>query len=248
MNLFFYGVLRSCAATIGRVGALVLACLTLTACSVFDDPTPDYRYRLTVEVETPEGLRTGSSVLEVEQRLVRPGQSPANVDVRRRVRGEAVAVDLPGGQTLFALLRSDRDIEWASRVVHHAAPRVEGETHLEVPDNIFLIEGVVELPREWPRKGPYDPWEGRPMFVTFGDINDPTSVMRVDPDDLAASFGEGVRLKRLTVEITEDEVTTGLDQRLTWLGMSFKDFSRDDFPEEFPVGDINRLFIRGIQE
>ena len=27
---------------------------------------PSYRYRLTVEVNTPEGLKTGSSVIEVE--------------------------------------------------------------------------------------------------------------------------------------------------------------------------------------
>jgi hypothetical protein len=50
--------------------------------------------------------------------------------------------------------------------------------------------------------------------VTFGDIKDPTSVARVDPDDLAASFGAGVKLKAITVEITDDAVTTGIEKRL----------------------------------
>jgi hypothetical protein len=43
-----------------------------------------------------------------------------------------------------------------------------------------------ELPRE-----PY-----RPLLVTFADINDPASVQRVDPDDLAASFGPGYALSQ----------------------------------------------------
>ncbi len=40
----------------------------------------------------------------------------------------------------------------------------------------------------------------------------------VDPDDFAASFGEGVSLKRITVQITDDPVTTGIEERLGWLG------------------------------
>jgi hypothetical protein len=56
------------------------------------------------------------------------------------------------------------------------------------------------------------------MLVTFGDIKDPKSVKRVDPDDLSASFGAGVKLKAITVEITDDAVTTGIGGRLGWLG------------------------------
>jgi hypothetical protein len=33
-----------------------------------------------------------------------------------------------------------------------------------------------------------------PLLVTFGDIADPKSVALVDPTNLAASFGPGVRL------------------------------------------------------
>ncbi|MDJ0979954.1 MAG: hypothetical protein QNI87_15620, partial [Erythrobacter sp.] len=41
---------------------------------------------------------------------------------------------------------------------------------------------------------------------------------RVDPDDLSASFGEGVELQRITVELTDEPVTTGIEERLGWLG------------------------------
>lgn len=57
-----------------------------------------YRQRITVEVDTPEGVMTGSSVSEVKWRYSSRGSSRASS------RGEAVAVDLPGGRTLFALM------------------------------------------------------------------------------------------------------------------------------------------------
>lgn len=41
-----------------------------------------------------------------------------------------------------------------------------------------------------------------PMLVNFGDLADPASVEEVDPDNLAANFGEGVALRRITVEMT----------------------------------------------
>ena len=57
-----------------------------------------------------------------------------------------------------------------------------------------------------------------PLLVRFRDINDPRTVERVDANDLAASFGPGVYLKRATIEITRDPVTTGIEKRLAWLG------------------------------
>lgn len=55
------------------------------------------------------------------------------------------------------------------------------------------------------------------MLVTFGDLADPTSVRLVDANNLAANFGEGVSLKRITVQMTDDPVTTGIEGRLQWL-------------------------------
>ena len=65
------------------------------------------RYRLTAEVQTPEGVRTGSSVIETTWDR---GLSGATV------KGEAVAVDLPNGQTLFVLLRTASNPDWAGGV------------------------------------------------------------------------------------------------------------------------------------
>ncbi len=45
-----------------------------------------------------------------------------------------------------------------------------------------------------------------PMLVTFDDITKPQTVREVDPEDLTAVFGEGVRLKAVTLEVTEGRV------------------------------------------
>ena len=60
-----------------------------------------------------------------------------------------------------------------------------------------------------------------PLMVTFGNLADPTSVRRVDPADLAASFGPGIRLKSITLEITAEPVTEGrVEKVLGWLTWS----------------------------
>ena len=61
------------------------------------------------------------------------------------------------------------------------------------------------------------PFNGLPMLVRFRDPSDPASVERVDPSDLAASFGAGVKFERMSIEITDAPVTTGIEAVLPWL-------------------------------
>jgi hypothetical protein len=198
---------------------LALAALFLAGCTVAEDEAPDYRYRLTVEVDTPEGVKAGSSVIQVEQSLGGAASAGglAGGQIYYRVRGEAVAVDLPGGRTLFALLRSDNDIEWSAHVMQGLAPKTQGEPWAKSFDNVLLINKKVEVPRMWPANATLPERSAYPMLVTFGDESDPTSVAEIDPDDLAATFGKGVKLKRITAELTDDPVTTGIEKRLGWL-------------------------------
>src|ERR1019366_2551284 len=59
---------------------------------------PGHKYRLTVEVETPEGVKSASAILSVhpDRGYSRHG--------RTSTRGDAVLVDLGGGKNLIALL------------------------------------------------------------------------------------------------------------------------------------------------
>lgn len=72
-----------------------------------------------------------------------------------------------------------------------------------------------------------------PMLVTFDDIADPASVKLVDPADLAASFGPGVRLKAVTLEVTDEPVTEGrVKGVLGWL---------PDYPEVPIIPEVNPM-------
>ena len=198
------------------VAALALVpVLGLAACG---DSTPDYRYQLKVEVDTPEGVKTGTSVIEVQQSMGRTAMSGGGKRIDFRIRGEAVAVDLPGGRTLFALLRSDNDVEWAARVMLRASPRYAGESWEQRFDDMQGLRGEQTIPRRWPHERGRKDSSAYPMLVTFGDVADPASVALVDPDNLAASFGEGYALKRISVMLTDDPVTEGIEERLGWLG------------------------------
>ena len=182
-----------------------------------DGNPPDYRYRLTVEVDTPEGLKTGSSVIEVSTQVASATTIPTPGAVTRRARGEAVALDLPDGRTLFALLRSENETDWAANIMNLMGPLAgEGDTVTSLAQEIIDNKQEIEL-SFWKRVGGQLDRDGYPMLVTFGDLDDPTSVEKVDPKDLAATFGEGVSLKRITVQVTDDPVTSGIEERLGWL-------------------------------
>lgn len=208
---------------IGRRGVLGLltfgAVAGLSACGLVKSYKP-FRYRLTVEVDTPQGLRTGSSVIEVEAGEVGTTLGGAGV----QVRGEAVAVDLPGGQTLFALLRGDHEpYNFAGSVMFRVTqmpPREPSDSKKRFGRRVKAVRANRKLniiPRM--RPGYFadvdPPFSAYPMLVRFRDIADPTTVEWVDPDNLAAGFGDGVKLRQITVQLTEDDVTRDIEQRLS---------------------------------
>lgn len=56
--------------------------------------------------------------------------------------------------------------------------------------------------------GPRDvPFVVLPKLGRFLDINDPLTLVTVYPNDLVRSFGPGVALKRVVLELTNDPVT-----------------------------------------
>lgn len=216
---------------LGGVAALVL--VGVTGCGGGATRFPDYRYRLTVEVDTPEGVRSGLSVIEVQTYDTGSHSIPTPNSLVKRMTGEAVAVDLPDGKTLFALLRSDRNVDWAkgvmsSIIADREVPSGEGDPFPRRFAVMLERKDLYQLPRQFPDPLPYldksDAPTAYPMLVTFKEISDPTTVEKVDPDDLAATFGKGYALKRITVQRTNDPVTTGIERRFLWWNLYRKRF------------------------
>lgn len=186
-------------------------------------PSGVWRYRVTLEVETPEGLKTGSSVVEVYGNqsfgalLPLPGTS-----VEIKTWGEAVVVDLGQRGALYGLLRSEASegnhygIVWAAFPLPDKKRGARGRHGIRYYSS---LEGIADIPAK-----------AMPMLVRFRDEKDPNTVEKVDRANLAASFGEGVALKRATIEMVPagwwplnrfgiggEPVTTGIEKRLGWL-------------------------------
>lgn len=162
----------------------------------------EWHQKLTVIVDTPNGEIKGSAVAKVNAAF---GQLPmSSNEVNYEVAGEATIVDLGKGRYLFATI----DEETKERFYRSDRNRFKGLRRGEWLYEIPKQKDVLTVP---PKR--------YPMLVTFSDVNNPASVKLVDPNDLAATFGAGYALKSITLEITDEPVTTGkVESVLGWLG------------------------------
>jgi len=186
---------------------IIVMTLLVSGCS--SSKSWSWKQKLTIEVETPDGLVTGFSISRVKSTYTSAGPAKGGGG---EIVGEAVVVEVAQGKYLFVLMDDVTD-GIAKRVFGDLLPkRVRGDpTKLVVKKRNDALSNLRE-------SRPVPP-ELYPMLVTFDDITDPTSVKLVDPDDLASSFGAGYKLKSILLEITDEKVTTGrIESVLGWLG------------------------------
>lgn len=188
-----------------RIVAIGLVAIALAGCS------KSYRYKLTVGVNTPDGVKRASSVVEVVvQNVVFPERGTFS-----SLRGEALYVDLgSGARPLIVLLTNQfRGYYGWTR---YAGPNLEFVCELynvAPPPNI--MDAMATIARQ---RGPRKIDSGRlPDLVTFADVNSPGSVIQVNPDNLQATLGPGVSWNDITFEVTDEPITTGIKPRLPWL-------------------------------
>jgi len=198
-----------------------------------------YRFRMSVEVDTPSGSRTGTSVYEVRA-FYRLGINPAGKNHIRDVRGEALMVDLPIGATLFALLKTGNvRADLAGMSMLALDPAFQGdivESARRIARRKNVLESAEIAPAEYP------------IMAVFGDTADPSSIRRVLPVDFSATFGPGHAVKSVAIYLTRDRVTKGIGARLPWLN-NFQKISRKlrFRAEGIPLGDFKRLFSTEIR-
>lgn len=169
-----------------------------------------WRHKLTVTVETPAGEVSESTVSAVSWR--KHWLDWDGMGWSYGLTGEAVVVEVTPGRYLFALLKGAGTTEYMGSV---AAASIAGREGRVLDEALFSevhyrrdrAAGVIVVPE-------YQ----YPLLVTFDDITRPETVREVDPGDLAAVFGEGVRLKAVTLEITRGAVTEGrVEGVLGWI-------------------------------
>jgi hypothetical protein len=147
-----------------------------------------WRQELRFEVATPSGIAHGSSIVKPSVWF-----KPYIMHLGGRfssIVGQAVVVNLGEGKWLFALL--DNQIY----MVDKALPSAENDKRGRGYNRVRLLRKQKEpLPIKF---------SDLPPLVTFSDINDPESMLIVDPDDLASVFGDGYALKSVTLTPVTD--------------------------------------------
>lgn len=203
-------------------------------------PTCTFRYKLTAEVMTPDGLKTGSSVIEVSYSSVHPLPNPGRWSADT-VTGEAVYVDLGGGKNLFVLLGVDR---WD----RHASPTPGRQSYIDgieggndsiteqqlgegslnalwLPVQVFKLGRTVGEEREMQRRAdaligqaPVEvPLINLPMVGTFADLSKPETFNTLLPAEINKVLGEGYVVQSVKMEITETQQASHINKTLSWL-------------------------------
>jgi hypothetical protein len=175
---------------------------------------PGHKYRMTVEIETPAGVKSASGVVAVT-----PDRSYTR-DRGTRTSGEAIFVDLGGGKNLVALLAhldKTLDPDAVNYVALRAYPAATGRrvnfNDMSKQSGIVPVKGAL-----------------LPVLVTFADPANPGSAKLVSPDDSEAVLGKGYRLRGISAEVVPngfwpidfggafgEPVTRGISARLPWL-------------------------------
>ncbi|MCS3725869.1 hypothetical protein [Bradyrhizobium betae] len=191
-----------------RLAALCVLVSALTGCGSLSETI---RYRLTINVEVDGKLVSGSGVVQVKQSDTR-GLFGSMGGFGNEVSGEAVVVDLGLHGTLFALLHGPKagygDLGGPAWMLFHAfADLIKSETD-PLPQVRLLREQHAHRVLKV---------DEVPMLVRFRDLDDPKSVEQIDPRNLAATFGSGVSLRDVAIEVTQDPLTAGIQAKLPWL-------------------------------
>lgn len=181
-------------------------------------PTYTYRYRLTVEIDTPDGVKSGSSVIEVKTE-----KAPDLLKImsaggaNKRISGEAIYIDLGGEKNLFAVLDGD---------LLTLAPSVFlGEEYVAKNGWIKTAQVLSSMKHS----SMVLPTSRTPTLVTFKNLKDPHTLIPVyfyDEEQDGTSktinnfegiFGGGYELLRAEIALTDDPMKQKIDHLLPWV-------------------------------
>lgn len=161
-------------------------------------PSYTHRLRLTVEVNTAQGTRSGSGVIEVTWRK----QPRIGPEWHCSISGEAVVVNLDDERQILALMRQVRDSAGRRRgdlcfvaLASYGLGVQQSDASLEALSGkrgrVAVVDRVM------------------PSFLTFTDSSDPATAIILQPSNFASSLA-GSTLAAVWVELTNERVTRGL--------------------------------------
>lgn len=212
-------------------------CMTLALPALYSS----YHYKMTVEIQTPEGIKTGHVVRKVK---VKDERHKDGVIVRGdrsyTAAGEAIVIDLAERGKIFALMQGvTKDEDYATSITHplHTSPQ---DSH------------------DYEKSTSFTPFSRHhPQLVYFKDLDSPSSMVLIpardtslkdgldysSPHELSGIFGDGVFVKSVTVETTDEKVTRNIEALLPWLSPESPLYLGED---RLPEGFSKKMFSTGL--
>ncbi len=224
---------------------LFLSLLLTTSSVGYAETAYSLRYRITISVETPEGLITGSAVRETAIPLY--GGFP-------HLKGDAVAVDLGKRGVLFAL----NDVDSGYGVSYMALCDIPAFHDQKTPVGTKWTLSPGDYPRLVTFNDLKDPMTMKPVLVVNGNgYCGEKGVWSVKADYFEEYFGKGVKLKEITLEKTNDPITTGIEKWLSWvpcisqpkkpIETMLKNWQLRDARQQYlPGQEMNSLLFEGL--
>ncbi|NOT70254.1 MAG: hypothetical protein HOP09_02915 [Hyphomicrobium sp.] len=199
-----------------KIFAFLLVAASAVASNACGDPLFKFRYKLSIEANINGQVKKASSVAEVAYWLDIDNSSHGSV------KGEALYLDLGSScRPLIALLTArprngarNTSCQWGENgpgCLHD----LYGTDKLDWNDKARRLDGGEALLRQ--RGARALPIERLPDLVTFEDITDPATVKEVSPNDPSKALGCDFGWQKITLEITDEPVTTGIEKKLSWL-------------------------------
>lgn len=146
---------------------------------------PDHKYRLTVEIETPQGVKSASGVIAVHPNRGYSGSGSEGT----KIKGDALVVDAGHGKGIVILLAhggQPLDFEAINyldmRALHVLGQRVQFRELKSLSASAPVTEGRI------------------PVILAFADMANPASARTLEPEQFEAVMGAGVRLRGMKVE------------------------------------------------
>jgi hypothetical protein len=179
-------------------------------------PTINIRYRLTLDVDVDGVRHSGSGVVEFSYStsagLIRDFVTGGAQGMVGEMHGNAITVDLGDRGLLFVVNRlpcitkngGNPDPAFFDSNRLSDLPLTSYQDFAHPPprgQNAFLRTAQHQT------TAANIPLEQLPMLLRLSDLQDRNSAQNVDPRDLAAAFGPGVRLVKAVLQVTSNPIT-----------------------------------------
>lgn len=215
---------------------LGLVLFGISSCWLAYGPT-HVRYRLTIDVKDGDVVRSASSVIEVTYRVALPiFRSLDGSHWGTSVYGNAVTVDLGTKGILFAIFRVGNYGNVSMGYLPFAAYGLQNPD--DSPEQVETDLGQLKQKSGWVDV----PKNALPTLIRYGNIDDPNSAKKVDPSNLAASFGAGVELKSVRLELTNDPITPVPAIWPAWI----KELGADQYANHSVTCRVNPYCLQGV--